>query len=381
MKRRIWFGINLLMIFAAHTTNGQQPTAPQNPAAAPDLASTIKAIEDTLRSSGRLTWTQNLGHYKNDGNNTYRLVVDRQTLWEQTANVAADPTSCLLKVSQRTNRYKLLADAAAGEDTLTASYYFDEMFSVDVLSSEDYLHRYLHESTPTSYQEDVQPRRYSVAVAVWGYTRDFKFPLKEYAQEFVALLREAVKQCRTGPVQQATNGPGLAETLIFIAQKLRTQGQVDASWTEQSVTDAGVGIKNSIGSSSTKFSVDYLQVTPNPATCSLDFDENQARLSLRHISKIEVLSLKDFRAGTTVWDSGLAVWEKGQPVVSLGQGILVGSKTLVTDASPVFVLKVTSPGVASKQLYFSDETLANRVAKAMVHAAELCGAGTNREPF
>jgi hypothetical protein len=56
-------------------------------------------------------------------------------------------------------------------------------------------------------------------------------------------------------------------------------------------------------------------------------------------------------------------------------------KVLVTDASPTFVLEITSPGVVSKQLYFSEEKLANRAAKAIVHAAELCGAGSSKEPF
>jgi hypothetical protein len=32
-------------------------------------------------------------------------------------------------------------------------------------------------------------------------------------------------------------------------------------------------------------------------------------------------------------------------------------------------------------LVFFDEQLANRVAKALVHAVELCGGGTKPEPF
>jgi hypothetical protein len=47
---------------------------------------------------------------------------------------------------------------------------------------------------------------------------------------------------------------------------------------------------------------------------------------------------------------------------------------------PVFVLKIVRPNGGIGEVYFLEEDLANRVAKAMVHAVELCGDG-NKEPF
>jgi hypothetical protein len=48
---------------------------------------------------------------------------------------------------------------------------------------------------------------------------------------------------------------------------------------------------------------------------------------------------------------------------------------------PFFFLKVRKPDKRRSYIHFSDEQLANRVAKAMVHAVELCGGGGKPEPF
>jgi hypothetical protein len=49
---------------------------------------------------------------------------------------------------------------------------------------------------------------------------------------------------------------------------------------------------------------------------------------------------------------------------------------------PVFWLRVRRTDIkGSNDLPFFDEQMANRVAKAMVHAVELCGGGAKPEPF
>jgi hypothetical protein len=386
--KSILTGILALTITATGAAWCQQATAPAQPTPAsprattadPDLAVTMKAMEEKLRSVGRVTWTQNLQHWTLIDNG-YKSVVERKTLSEETVNVAADFKSCLLKVAQKTNWYQLKSNAGISEDPIDESYYLDEIFSVDVLSSEEYLHQYRHDEYSSPYEENVQPSLYSVVFTAWGYTGDLKFSSRESAEEFASLLRESVKGCSAAPVRSANGGdPSQAETLNFIAEKLSAQGRVDANWTEEIFSSKGQPIAGSVPSSGTRFSVDYFQVKPSPTTCSISFDANHARLSFRHVAKIEVLSLNAFRSGLSFPYSGLAVWDE-PPRTLMGQGLMTPIKVRVTDASPTFVLKITSPGVVSKQLYFSDETLANRVAKAMNHVAELCLAGSSKEPF
>lgn len=47
---------------------------------------------------------------------------------------------------------------------------------------------------------------------------------------------------------------------------------------------------------------------------------------------------------------------------------------------PLFALVVNRPKQLDNVFLFSEEEMAHRVAKAMIHAVELCGGGTN-EPF
>jgi hypothetical protein len=283
-------------------------------------------------------------------------------------NVVADPKGCSLRVSRQTNGNP--ASIWSSENPISASYYLEEILDVDVLSSEDYLHRHRHLGGGglPEYQENVQPQLYSVAVRAWGWSGgafdDFKFPTKESAEQFAAFLRESTRQCGAARIRSTPNGvPSLAETLSFIAEKLSTQGPVSIGMKE-TLTNGAI--------TSNKFmprnwQVNYSHVTPSETTCamSIDFEfageKYSARLSLSRIAKIELLSLQDYLENYQWLPPGVQVQN-------------------VTEASLSFVLNITSPDVKSKQLYFSNETLADRVAKAMVHAVELCGGG-KKEPF
>jgi hypothetical protein len=91
MKRIILTGILAVTILATGTAWGQLTSAPpQLSPLDPDLSATMKALEDKLRSTGRVTWTQEMLHWKKVDNYSYKTVVERKTLWEQAINVSAD---------------------------------------------------------------------------------------------------------------------------------------------------------------------------------------------------------------------------------------------------------------------------------------------------
>jgi len=52
---------------------------------------------------------------------------------------------------------------------------------------------------------------------------------------------------------------------------------------------------------------------------------------------------------------------------------------------PVWVIVARTPENSKDpnpdQLFFRDSEMANRIAKALVHAVELCGGGSQPEPF
>jgi len=214
------------------------------------------------------------------------------------------------------------------------------------------------------YQEDAQPPFYAVQVKAWNFLLVPKFASKESAEQFATTLQQSMRECSSIPARQATGAePTLASTIDFVGEKLTTQGRVGASYRVVQVLPNGTKppMNRDRG-------VEYFKTTPDPTTCTLTFDsvvpfiaQNGSRLSFRHISKIEVSTLKDY---ATAHDPELK-----SHFVEL------------VDASSASVLNITLSNSQLRPLFFSDETTANRVAKAMVHAAELCGAGSKPEPF
>jgi outer membrane murein-binding lipoprotein Lpp len=64
---------------AAGGAQGQQNKKPAQVApAVPDLAATMQALEEKLRSTGRVTWTQNDLKFR-DGS----YVIEQKTFWEE----------------------------------------------------------------------------------------------------------------------------------------------------------------------------------------------------------------------------------------------------------------------------------------------------------
>jgi hypothetical protein len=309
------------------------PASPQATIAGPDLAVTMKGIEEKLRSVGHLTFTVTLG-------GAGQPVSSYQDSIEP-LSITADPKACSLRMAYRIS-------------TGPANYavYLEEISAVDVLTLEDsYKITYGSQFQPT-----VKPSLYSARVDSFK-PFDLVFQSKEAAEQFAALLRESVKQCSAVPVTlraPATGSPSLTETVSFIADKLTAQGAV--STLGKLAKDDGSSMP--IGSD---FNVSNVS-SPTPCVIELNgigMGTAEPRLAFRRIGKIEVIKLKDYFARS---------W-------------LIGKGYRIVEVPSVFVLEITSPDGQSKELYFSDETVANRVAKAINHAAELCGAGANKEPF
>jgi hypothetical protein len=325
-----------------------------------DLASTMKAIEDRLRSTGRITWTQNTMVIRPIDNGV-NFENAREKFSEQVTNVTADSRNCFLKVLWQTNGKPSHTNFLGQENSLSysinGSYYFEEIANVNVVASEDF-----------------QPVLYSVDVTTWDSDTNFKFLTREAAEQFAALLRESISKCSVLPVASRpaqSADPGLDQTLAFIAEKLTNQGRVEARW-----ADVFPGVKYLGSPPITSLSVNYFQVTSSPSTCIMSFDsvdgsapKPHASLSLRRIGRLELLPLKDYLASYT------------RTSETIDQDKLIRKEVQAIDISPSFVLKISSPGIESKLLHFSDEALANRVAKAINHAAELCGVGSKPEPF
>jgi hypothetical protein len=197
----------------------------------------------------------------------------------------------------------------------------------------------------------------------------------------------------------AASGPTLAETMKFIQEKLKEQGQVEFVVTVSVQNQPGVIVRFSSRSKDD-------DVVADPAACTLHaagtFDqsivtssggktvatENQhsdlsGTLAFKDVEKITVEHILDF--------SNRHFAESGHPEFTATAATpvffveLSAAKTLFTrhetntigNQAPV----VTDKPLKEAGLVFRDEETANRAAKAILHAVELCGGGGNKEPF
>ena len=198
----------------------------------------------------------------------------------------------------------------------------------------------------------------------------------------------------------AASGPTLAETMKFIQEKLKEQGQVEFVETVSVQNQPGVTIRISVRRKDD-------DIVADPAACTLHaagtYDqsmvtsaggktvatENQhsylsGTLAFKDVEKITVEHILDF--------SNRHFAESGHPEFTAAAATpvffveLSAAKTLFTrhetntigNQAPV----VTDKPLKEAGLVFRDEEMANRVAKAIIHAVELCGGGQKSpEPF
>jgi hypothetical protein len=195
-----------------------------------------------------------------------------------------------------------------------------------------------------------------------------------------------------------TSGPSLVESLKFIQDKVNQQGSIAYS---ESMIDASTG--KDIGTSF-QFSQGSQVVVVDPAG-GLSLQEKTSvalsgfgsvtsngtttwQVNFKNVDKLEVLNSSDYKhnaAPAYVYQDTPLFYEL---VVHLPPGKTVRYHSRTTVCTTGIIIHKQSckdsesdTNVGVFTLHFRDEETADRVAKAMIHAIELCGGGSQPEPF
>ncbi|HLZ13392.1 MAG TPA: hypothetical protein VKP58_12465 [Candidatus Acidoferrum sp.] len=345
------------MILVTSTLCAQSVPPPPKPVPdGPPLAETLESLKQTLLASGKLDYTLNTG--------------DRRF---SITNVAVDTADC----SMRGNVTDNLKGQPPHESPFPPAYYaFEEIDSVKVMT--------LQESSDIGPHPD-GPMKYSNGYVVANNNGGvyFKFADKEAATRVAELLRRASEVCRAQPLQlnRAARDPTLSDTLRFIEQKLNTEASVSY--------EVRVSHSESDRDFSLRQSSQVVDAYGNPTTCQLRYrtletdngkpsSDWKKIISFRRVQKIEELSAQ------TKWQQ---VEDNYTREINLHRDNLHSDavqhepRSIVTLTTDVTVLRVKYPGgQVAGEIEFSDGEIADRVAKAMNHAAELCRP-INKEPF
>jgi hypothetical protein len=211
------------------------------------------------------------------------------------------------------------------------------------------------------------------------------------------------QQSAPTPAKAASSGPTLLETMQFIQEKLSQQGQV--AWAETASNQPGFTVRTFVNVS---------DVMADPAACTLyttyTIDTTIDLPKGRTLKPGGSVTADDLHTQTVETDTTSfkqvekITVEKQQDVKNQALAEAAHPEITVTVTPPVFYVKLwassavfsghisTTKGkqapvekdATSKTngITFRDEETANKVAKAMTHAMELCGGGvTKKELF
>lgn len=169
------------------------------------------------------------------------------------------------------------------------------------------------------------------------------------------------------PPKPADDGPSLADTMKFIQDKLNGQGPLNYIYYSHD------GVHPDARYSS---SVEISKVVADPKTCHIAYHSRQlvdgestdrdGGFDFKDIEKIVVVSAEQV---SNDYDAELAAKFGG-----------AASKTKYIPPE-FYIHALKTRGEVGGRLFFLDQDLANRVAKAMLHAVELCMPDRKPEPF
>jgi hypothetical protein len=162
----------------------------------------------------------------------------------------------------------------------------------------------------------------------------------------------------------AVNGPSLEVTLKFIQDKLNTVGTVNfAGYVHDSANNTD-GVQ--------KFSATISNAAANPGMCTLSYHRLVINNGSREHDENVVINLRDVQSIAVLPD------EQDWQMYLVRSG---DTTKTVKDVPEISALVIKLTNGKDPTIRFYEQELADRVAKAMVHAVELCGGGPKPEPF
>jgi hypothetical protein len=185
------------------------------------------------------------------------------------------------------------------------------------------------------------------------------------ALTFATFVSTSGQQTVPPPPKPADSGPSLAVTMKFIQDKLNDIGKVSfvVFWHDTKVGNDGTNTVTE----------EVTNATAAP---------NQCRIAYHWKVTSDGTTLNDSDGWfllRDVQDIVVKPYEQYQNEASAAEGFpnLIASST----NPPLTAMLVRRPHVFGYLFPFTDPQLADRFAKAMTHAVELCGGGGNKDPF
>ncbi|MGA7156575.1 MAG: hypothetical protein WBY53_07000 [Acidobacteriaceae bacterium] len=199
----------------------------------------------------------------------------------------------------------------------------------------------------------------------------YRFPALILALQALLPMQVAVAH----PQNPNDSSPSLEVTLNFIQHKLNDQGIIRymSYHTDPNYPQGKVWVYTR--------SVNIASVSASSSSCIIAYH------LIESFKLVPNETSPETKLVTTEGDYGIPLKDveivKIEPMEQylIDQNVLVGNTSIITSTQPkTWVLLAQRPHNIYNYLVFQDADLADRVAKALTHAVELCGGG-NSDPF
>ena len=181
---------------------------------------------------------------------------------------------------------------------------------------------------------------------------------------FTAFSASFAQQPVAPPPKPDAGGPSLAVTMQFIQDKMNEQGKINyALYTHDNAKGEDWPVY--------QISIDVTNVVADPATCRITWHKvttNGGKVGINGDFSLDLRNVLSFEVRTSMHEAKMEDTANGKPALDKRQD------------PPYFAVTAKLRENTETPLFFPSEETANRVAKAMVHAVELCGGG-NKDPF
>jgi hypothetical protein len=183
--------------------------------------------------------------------------------------------------------------------------------------------------------------------------------------ELSAIASQGAAPANAPPAGAQTNsGPSLADTMKFIQDKLNALGTVNFAGYVHDASNNTDGVQ--------KFSTTISNVVTNPSACSLSYHRLVYNSGRKEHNEDVVINLREVQNISVLPDE--QDWQ--MYLVRTGD-----STKTVKDVPNIIALVFKLNNGKDPTIRFYEQEMADRVAKALVHAVELCGGGPKPELF
>src|ERR1035437_4422617 len=333
------------MVFVSFEGAQDVPPPPKPDALDPSLAPLLESLKQALLASGRVesSWTFGTNSHKG---------------WQHITSAVVDTRGCQVRV-----HYDSSFNGADPRD-LATSLFFEAIDTVETPTEQEVEDQFRSRTG--------QPGLSTYAGTVYNLVingntgSSLPFASEAQASKAAEAVRRAAQICRAAPITviAAAGPPSLADTLHFIERKLNDTGAVNYRETSEnadgSPADTPISWSQRLTQAAADLSSCLIRLNLRRTVNGTVIPNDREVISFRRVEKLEVATEQDATNRRRAQGGQPALTYKTDPVV--------------------YRLHVTYLGGENLVLHFRDEEIANRVAKAMLHAVEFAGGG-GREPF